>query len=76
MSILQRLPSARKSRWTPDEDERLRALHRELSNDWAKIALGVPGRTNTGVKNRFKSGVFCQTQFLSDILDQKVLRGD
>jgi hypothetical protein len=39
--------------WTPEEDAQLRNFHDLHLNDWAKIASLMPGRTNTGVKNRW-----------------------
>jgi hypothetical protein len=44
--------------WTLEEDARLRALHAQLHNDWAKIAERMPGRTNTAVKDRFRLAGF------------------
>jgi hypothetical protein len=44
--------------WTPEEDELLRELHQEFNNDWANVALRMPGRTNIAVKNRFRSTLF------------------
>jgi hypothetical protein len=46
--------------WTSEEDERLRELHDAFGNDWARIAARMPGRTNTGVKNRFNGQMFQQ----------------
>jgi hypothetical protein len=46
--------------WTSEEDERLRELHATFGNDWARIAAQMPGRTNTGVKNRFNGQLYQQ----------------
>jgi len=48
-------PSVNKSQWTPAEDLLLLENHKKYSNQWAKIAKFIPGRTENMVKNRFNT---------------------
>lgn len=48
-------PSINKSAWTPEEDLVLLQNHKKFSNQWAKIAKFIPGRTENMVKNRFNT---------------------
>lgn len=48
-------PSINKSAWTPEEDLILLQNHKKFSNQWAKIAKFIPGRTENMVKNRFNT---------------------
>lgn len=47
------LPYIEKNPWTEQEDLVLRRLHDIFGHKWAKIALGLPGRTDVNVKNRW-----------------------
>jgi nuclear transport factor 2 (NTF2) superfamily protein len=48
-------PTINREPWTRQEDELLVDLHRRLGNKWAEIKRNLPGRTENGVKSRFKS---------------------
>jgi len=48
-------PSINRGPWTMKEDEILLSLHKRLGNKWAEIRRYLPGRTENGVKSRFKS---------------------
>ena len=43
--------------WTPDEDELVHELVRELGTKWSEIVKHLPGRTDNGIKNRFYSNI-------------------
>lgn len=36
-------PEIRKCDWTPEEDEQLVRLHRQIGNQWAQLAQNIPG---------------------------------
>jgi len=48
-------PSINRGAWTQAEDELLLSLHKKLGNKWAEIKRHLSGRTENGVKTRFKS---------------------
>jgi len=48
-------PNIKCGDWSPEEDERLVALCREVGNRWSLIATHLPGRTEGQVKNRYYS---------------------
>mmetsp|Transcript_527 Transcript_527/g.978 ORF Transcript_527/g.978 Transcript_527/m.978 type:complete len:580 (+) Transcript_527:454-2193(+) len=48
-------PSINRGAWTQEEDELLIKLHAQLGNRWAEIKRHLNGRTENGVKTRFKS---------------------
>lgn len=48
-------PSINRGAWTQAEDELLLKLHYKLGNRWAEIKRHLKGRTENGVKTRFKS---------------------
>jgi hypothetical protein len=41
--------------WTQEDDRRLLALHDELGNRWAAIAIRLRNRSNVSVRNRFRT---------------------
>ena len=48
-------PSINKGPWTPQEDQMMIQLHAEIGPCWAAIAKRITGRTENGVKIRWKS---------------------
>lgn len=46
-------PMTRSDPFTQQEDELLRALHRQLGAKWVKISRHFPGRTDIQIKNRW-----------------------
>ncbi|GBG31608.1 Transcription factor MYB3R-4 [Hondaea fermentalgiana] len=48
-------PCINRGAWTQAEDELLLKLHTKLGNRWAEIKRHLKGRTENGVKTRFKS---------------------
>jgi len=44
-------PGLKRGPWTWEEEEALVAAHAEMGNSWSKIARGLPGRTETDIKN-------------------------
>ena len=48
-------PDVNKSEWTPMEDRTLVEAQKNVGNKWAMIAGLLPGRTENGVKTRYKS---------------------
>lgn len=48
-------PTINHGPWTPEEDEILISLQKQLGNQWTKIAKQMPGRTENSVKSRFAS---------------------
>jgi len=48
-------PSINRSSWTKSEDDLLIKLHSDMGNKWAEIKRHLNGRTENGVKTRFKS---------------------
>lgn len=43
------------SPWTGVEDETLLAFHRLFGNKWTRIAIYIPSRNATSIKNRYRS---------------------
>lgn len=48
-------PTINRHAWTQEEDDLLLKLHEKLGNRWAQIKKYLVGRTENGVKTRFKS---------------------
>jgi len=48
-------PTINHDAWTAGEDDLLDRLHAEMGNKWSEIKRFLPGRTENGVKTRFKS---------------------
>jgi hypothetical protein len=50
-------PDVMRRVWTADEDRQLINLHREVGNQWTRIASLMNGRTDNCIKNRWNSTV-------------------
>ena len=48
-------PSINRGPWSKQEDDMLIELHSRMGNKWAEIKRHLRGRTENGVKSRFKS---------------------
>ncbi|CAI0555537.1 unnamed protein product [Linum tenue] len=44
-------PDVKRGNFTPEEEDSIIRLHRELGNKWSKIASHLPGRTDNEIKN-------------------------
>jgi hypothetical protein len=67
-------PNIKCGDWSPEEDERLVKLLKEVGNRWSLIATHLPGRTEGQVKNRFYSYIKKRLQpdgTLSQICDSR-----
>lgn len=52
--INQLNPELQKHDWTPEEDEILRVMQKQIGNKWSVIRKVVSGRTENQIKNRWK----------------------
>lgn len=50
-------PNVSNEPWSTEEDALLADLFKKYGTNWAQIAVFMPGRTNTSVKNRYNSHV-------------------
>jgi len=50
-------PNIRCGDWSPEEDECIITLSKEIGNRWSLIATHLPGRTEAQVKNRYYSHI-------------------
>ena len=48
-------PNSRKGGWTEDEDRILETLVKQFQSQWSRIALRMPGRSESAVCNRWKT---------------------
>ncbi len=46
-SLMQVNPNIRKDKWTPEEDDQLRALVKEYGSSWAEISRNIEVRAKT-----------------------------
>lgn len=46
-------PNLKKNNWTPEEDQIILAMQKQVGNRWSEIATKLVGRADVAVKNRY-----------------------